>query len=156
MDLPADVTAAPAEEQPRTRPSEAAILDFSQETGNIVSGFIHNGNAEHYLKRAICTLEAAVMEQENSIRGMKRRIEEMKRERDRIKRRNWQNNTHLCTLGLLSNKVLRSASTRLTKRSDNGAYAPQPSCFGQSIFETAPRPDTPHGQRYDPFLSWCE
>ena len=89
----ADVTVAPAEGQPRARPSEAAILDFSQDTGNIVSGYIHNGNADHYLKRAICTLEAAVMEQENSVRGMKRRLEEMKRERDRVKRRNWQNNS---------------------------------------------------------------
>ena len=25
-----------------------------------------------------------------------------------------------------------------------------------SNFETAPRPDTPHGQRHDPFLSRCE
>ena len=85
-------SAAPAEEQPRARPSNAVILDFSEETGDIISGYIHNGNAEHYLKRAICTLESAVMEKENSIRGMKRRIDEMIRERERIKRRNWQNN----------------------------------------------------------------
>ena len=32
----------------------------------------------------------------------------------------------------------------------------QPSCYGHFHLETAPRPDTPHGQRHDPFLSRCE
>ena len=92
-DHAAEIVAAPTEDLPRARPSEVPILDCSQDTGDIVSGYIHNGNAEHHLKRAICTLEAAVMDQENSTWAMKRRIEEMKRERERIKRRNQQNNS---------------------------------------------------------------
>ena len=48
------------------------------------------------------------------------------------------------------------ATGKTVQSSYNGAYDSQHSCYGYSIFETAPRPDTPHGQCHDPFLSRCE